>query len=169
MSSLCVNELKQHLNYNSDTGLFVRCATGELAGHHNKDGYVYVRVLGKRYLAHRLAWFYVHGQWPVEIDHKDTIKSNNWISNLRPSTRSQNMSNIGLPKHNSSGIKGVCRDKTNEKWLASIQVGKKFKNLGRFTDKNEAIIVRRRAEIQYFGEYARPAGEDLNLGARTNV
>jgi len=164
LSSLCINKLKQHLGYNPDTGLFVRYSTGDVAGHQNSDGYVYIRIFGKRYLAHRLAWFYVHGQWPVEIDHKDTIKNHNWISNLRPSTRSQNMSNIGLPKHNSSGIKGVCWDKTNEKWLASIQVDKKFKNLGRFKDKGEAIKVRRKAEIQYFGEYARPAGEDINLG-----
>lgn len=45
-------------------------------------------------MAHRLAWLYVHGEWPQrEIDHKDNVRHHNWIGNLRDVSHSVNMQN----------------------------------------------------------------------------
>jgi len=57
-------------------------------------GYRVIRVDGYRYLAHRLAWFYVYGAWPVsEIDHINLLKDDNRISNLRDVSRKENVWN----------------------------------------------------------------------------
>jgi len=103
--------LKKYLHYNSETGIFTHLIStnqvkvGCVAGNIRESGYVYIKVKGKGYMAHCLAWFYVHGVWPeFEIDHEDTIKHHNWLSNLRPATHSQNMHNTRLRKDNLAGI-----------------------------------------------------------------
>ena len=77
-------QLKELLNYNSQTGIFHWVKhrrglnTNLLAGGLTTDGYIQLWVNGKKYLAHRLAWLYVHGVWPKgDIDHKDTVKQLN--------------------------------------------------------------------------------------------
>jgi hypothetical protein len=164
MVVLDVETLKQHLDYDPATGVFTRKQTetfnpkvrvGGPAGHLNSDGYVYIRVLKKSYLAHRLAWLFMHGHWPSEIDHVNGTKSDNSFKNLRESTRSQNMANTVKPKHNSSGVKGVCFDKTNGKWLAYIMVNKRLRNLGRFDSFDEAVEKRKVEAERVFGEFAR--------------
>ena len=57
------------INYNPESGKFTR-KNGKQCGTKTKNGYIHVRLLGKKRLAHRLAWFYVYGEWPAhEIDH----------------------------------------------------------------------------------------------------
>ena len=164
MVLLDVETLKEHLDYDPGTGVFTRKPTesfnpkvraGEPAGYLSPDGYVYIRVLRKKYLAHRLAWFYMNGHWPSEIDHANGTKNDNRICNLRESTRSQNMANTIKPKHNSSGVKGVCYDKTNRKWLAYVVVNKRMRNLGRFDSFDEAVEKRKAEAERVFGEFAR--------------
>lgn len=95
--------LKEILDYNSETGIFVyknrdkstfnnpSIATrvnnryaGKATGCIGKDGYVVISINNKLYKAHRLAWMYIYGKWPDDdIDHKDNIKHNNRIINLR--------------------------------------------------------------------------------------
>ena len=70
-------ELLENLVYDKDTGVFTRkislntkIRVGDVAGGKDVKGYVCIRVMGKTYKAHRLAWLYVHGKWPEnEIDH----------------------------------------------------------------------------------------------------
>ena len=86
--------------------------------------YVDVLLDGRRYLAHRLIWYYVTGESPdVEIDHADLNKKNNRWSNLRLATRSQNAMNMSRYSHNSSGFKGVSWQKSTLKWEANICSG----------------------------------------------
>lgn len=48
---------------------------GDVAGCVDKDGYIQIRLKGKMYPAHRLAWLYVYGEWPQdEIDHINCVK-----------------------------------------------------------------------------------------------
>lgn len=68
-----------------------------------KDGYIAAAVKGKQYLLHRLAFFYVNGYMPVEIDHINGIRSDNRISNLREvdhkeNTRNRNKRDIMLDR-----------------------------------------------------------------------
>ncbi len=79
----------------------------------------------------------------MEVDHINHNKLDNRKSNLRICTHQQNTMNV------SNNIKGVCFDKSRNKWIAHI----KGKNLGRFSTYEEAIKARKEAEIKYFGNY----------------
>lgn len=160
--TLTREQLTAALSYDPDTGVFTRrinsrrAKAGDIAGHHAADGRVSIRVNSKRFLAHRLAWLYMTGEWPVAgVDHKDVNPSNNRWLNLRQANQSQNMHNMHAPTHNTSGVKGVCFDKENEKWMAYIYVDGRFKNLGRFTEKDDAAAAYAKAAVALFGEFAR--------------
>ena len=151
---LTQKKLKQILNYDPLTGVFTRKVTlcnraiaGSVAGSLDKDGYTQIGISGKHYHAHRLAWLYVYGYFPEhDIDHIDRDKSNNKIDNLRHATRQCNIRNTGLRCTNTSGIKGACWDKQQDKWRAQITVNNKQHHLGYFTDFTEAVCTRLAAE-----------------------
>lgn len=69
--------------------------TGKIAGCENpSDGYVYVVVDKKLYAAHQMIWCMHKGYWPLDtIDHKDRVRINNRINNLRDTTQSKNLHN----------------------------------------------------------------------------
>lgn len=121
--------LKELVAYDSDTGDFTRISgknRGERAGYQNANGYVYVYVDGREYAAHRLAWFYTYGKWPdQDIDHKDRVKNNNRIGNLRDVSKSENLLNIGLNPNNTSGVRGVSYSKSRKKWCVYRNEGDK--------------------------------------------
>ena len=86
---LTQESLKELLIYDTSTGEFVW--TKQIPGRRKRkvgtirpDGYVMIHIVGKFYLAHRLAWLYINGEWPEgEIDHIDRNPSNNAFANLR--------------------------------------------------------------------------------------
>jgi len=128
----------------------------KLLGKSNADNsYIYLMIRGKRYQAHRLAWLYMHGEFPEhEIDHIDGDRTNNAISNLRKATHAQNAANAQMSKKNSSGIKGVSWSKAAKKWVARIITNGEvafnayFKNI---EDARSAIEAKR---IELHGEFA---------------
>lgn len=153
--------LKQLLRYDPESGNFYRLATmgsqkkGSIAGTPHAKGYVDITVDGMRVLAHRLAWFYMTGEWPVsDIDHKDQDKTNNRWANLRPATRSQNMGNCGARSNSQSGIRGVRLFKRTGRWVASIRVSGNDVHLGYFATADEADAAYRSAALQHYGEFA---------------
>jgi 23S rRNA G2069 N7-methylase RlmK/C1962 C5-methylase RlmI len=87
------------------------------------------------------------------IDHIDGNKTNNKIENLRLANNSQNLLNGKKPKNNKSGVKGVCFDKANNKWLAYGRLDGKTKFLGRFIDKSEAEKIVRQFRIDNHGQF----------------
>lgn len=161
MSKLTQQRLKELLHYDAQTGIFTRrislsnrTPVGSIAGSVNKsDGYIYITVDAKREAAHRLAWFYVYGVWPKGLlDHKDTIKTHNWIDNLREADKSTNGANRGLNKNNTTGFMGVTKFRSG--YRAAIKVNHKSHFLGVFPDVLEAAKVYDKAALEHFGEFA---------------
>lgn len=144
---LTQEELRKELLYVPATGGFYR--KGNLVGNRHHSGYMRIMVLGKRYQSHRLAWLYIHGEWPNEIDHINHIKDDNRISNLRNVTRKENLKNISISSRNKSGVVGVSWHRGSRKWQADIKVDKKTVYLGIFQDKFEAICARLSANTKY--------------------
>ena len=89
------------------------------------------------------------------VDHINRNKLDNRKCNLRICTYSQNQMNKCVQSNNKSGYTGVRWDKRAKKWKVQITVNKKQLHLGYYNDIEEAIKVRKKAEIEYFGEYRR--------------
>ncbi|MCS4333686.1 HNH endonuclease [Klebsiella variicola] len=157
-------ELKRRIHYDPETGVLTRRISfrrshpvGSIVGAHDKDGYLKATVLGVTYQCHRLAWFYVHGKWPIGvIDHIDLNKSNNRIKNLRDTSKSGNEHNRGVRKDNKSGYKGVFWSSRERKWKAAIKANGKKIHLGTFPQKIDAVAAYDMAAKRLHGEFARP-------------
>lgn len=89
----------------------------------------------------------------MEVDHKFHNRYDNRKEFLRIVTSGQNNMNMGLKVHNTSGVTGVCWSNVNNKWRAYININGKQIHLGVFDDFQNAVEVRKQAEIEYFGEY----------------
>ena len=88
------------------------------------------------------------------FDHIDRNELNNRKYNLRPCSFAENMRNRGIFKNNTSEVTGVSWDKTKNKWEARIGVNGKCIRLGRFTNKEDAIIARLKAAKKYHKEFS---------------
>lgn len=148
--------VKQVLDYDKITGIFTwevsksgRSKKGSIAGSIYANGYLVIGIDGKRYQAHRLAWFYCYGEWPTITDHKNGVRTDNMISNLRSITSTENSKNTKIRTNNTSGFVGVSWNKKESKWRSQIKVKSKTLHLGYFEDKTEAIEARKEANIKY--------------------
>lgn len=162
--ALTTERLKYLLHYDPETGIFTwlmkpaprsnRIKPGYIAGCKNDAGYILINIDGYSYRAHRLAWFYVHGVWPEQkIDHINNIKNDNRMVNLREASNSENGWNVGMPSTNTSGIKGVCWDKKNNKWIAQCWVSGKLYKIGRFASIDAAAIAVSQFRERNHGEF----------------
>lgn len=142
--------LKKLLAYDQSSGLFSwrvsrggSAQAGAVAGSLDSKGYLQIKVAGRLYLAHRLAWLYVYGEFPDgHLDHIDRNPKNNSIANLRICSRSENHQNLGLRATNTSGVTGVAWIKRSERWLAYINVNGARRRLGLFANKADAVAAR---------------------------
>ena len=93
--------IKKHLAYDPDTGVFTKLIgdkTGRFpAGFEYKpktwDAYMHIRVAGRSYAAHRLAWVYMTGKQPNIVDHENGLRHDNRFTNLRNGTFVDNAAN----------------------------------------------------------------------------
>ena len=99
------DSVRDVLDYDPDTGLFARAGSVPIAKP-SPDGYIRIGISGRRYLAHRLAWFFVHGTTPQIIDHINHNKTDNRIANLRNVTQSCNL----LNRRDSVGVRWRTKD-----------------------------------------------------------
>lgn len=132
-------KIRMLLRYDPQTGIFtwrVR-AKGKRAGSAN-DRYRWIKVAGRRYLEHRLAWFYVTGEWPANtIDHVDGNPLNNRFANLREATQQQqNFNSRG--RWLSLWPKGVTFDRRRGRFRAQLTLNGKNFHLGMFDTPEEA-------------------------------
>ena len=116
----------------------------------DKDGYLFMTVLGVRCLAHKIACMYMTGEWPNEMDHINGIRDDNSWVNLRSVTRRENLKNLSVKKNTPYGILGISKIKTTGRWRAKIATQiNKHTHLGVFSDFFEAVCCRKSAENKH--------------------
>jgi HNH endonuclease/AP2 domain len=167
---LTVNFLREIFSYDPATGIFtwnVREGihkswntkyAGKETGSLDAYGYLVLRINGKTYKAHRVAWAYVTGDWPpteIEIDHKNGIRSFNAFKNLRLANDQQNAVNAKIRKDNKSGAKGVSWHHRNQKWQAQINEDGRRTSLGYFNTVEAAKVTYQKRAEQLYGEFVR--------------
>ena len=86
------------------------------------------------------------------VDHIKHNTLDNRKKMLRITTMKNNLRNKSLSKNNKSGTTGV-REIQNGRWEAYIWDGGSIK-LGTFNTFEDALIARRNAEKEHFGEYS---------------
>lgn len=157
-AAMTQEQLKQLLTYDATTGLFTwlvrpckKYPAGMVAGCRHPNGYIRIAINGRLYGAHRLAWLYVHGQFPDGvIDHINRQRHDNRLANLRAVTRAQNQQNRGVNKNSTSGVNGVCWDQRTSKWKAHIMLNGRTICLGRHSTIGEAAHARAVGEGRMF-------------------
>lgn len=160
-SSLTQARLRDLLRYDPATGLFEWWVSGKgrkmnkPAGCTSKVGYTVIRVDKELFQAHRLAWFYIRGWWPpVEIDHKNDIKTDNSFENLRDSTSGENKQNMRKSGANNkhSGMLGVTWHGQMEKWWARVQLNGVVHSAGLHATPEEAhqAYLKKKRELHEF-------------------
>ena len=140
----------------TDKGWNTRRA-GTEAGGVNVHGYVMINLFGIPKYVHRLAFLWMTGETPAQIDHIDTNRANNRWSNLRPTTDTGNRANTFRRSDNTSGIKGVCWDRQRLRWFAQLHISGRHIFLGYHDRKEDAALAYAAGAARYFGEFARSA------------
>ena len=99
------------------------------------------------FLAHRLAWMYMYGNFPPdEIDHINGVRDDNRIINLRAVSHAENAKNQRINSTNTSGVTGVSWNKAAQKWKAQVRQDNKTLYFGIYSNFLDAICARKSAE-----------------------
>lgn len=139
---LTLDKARRLFSYDPATGVLTRIACADISKlgpcTAKKKGYIYVRASGAKYLGHRLAWLLHYGRWPAgQLDHRNRIRSDNRIDNLREADNSINNHNKTAPQRNSTtGIRGVHR--LGKSFVSSIKSNGKTIHIGCFKTAEEA-------------------------------
>jgi hypothetical protein len=154
--ALTLQRLKELLDYNPETGIFTwrkqprQRVMSKSAGTINNWGY--------RHKAHRLAWFYVHGEWPAEqVDHANGNRDDNRISNLREASFSQNQANARKRVTSENPYKGVSFHRHSRLWVARVTRNRRVVFCAYFPTPEEARDAYVENAKRAFGEFARAA------------
>lgn len=149
-------ELIEHYDYDPAGGLILKkrhnikvskINLGRRVGTSGSCGYLKFIFKGKVLLCHAAIFLYHNGYLPEnEIDHINRDRKDNRIENLREVHRVCNARNCSISKNSSTGVVGVCNDRTRGMFFVHIKVNYKQKRLGRFEDFTEAVSHRLAAE-----------------------
>lgn len=167
MDTITHSDLVALMSYDPDTGIMrwreykYPRREDRAVGFTHLEGYVCTKIKRRTYKLHRLAWFYVHAEWPPDqVDHINGDRADNRIANLRLATQSQNRTNAAVNRDNRLGIRGVRRQANNHRYEARITHAGKQIFLGRFLTVEEAVAARTAAETRFHKEFAATGRRD---------
>ena len=124
------------------------------AGHLSTEGYWVIKINKRQYKRGRLCFFMEHGRFPVDcIDHKNGIKDDDRICNLREATITQNSWNHATRKKKTDLPMGV-RLLANGKFGARIAHNKNKISLGAYKTIEQAEYVYKQKRRELYGEFA---------------
>ena len=151
--------LKSIFHYEPETGWFTwvadkkKAKAGNRAGTVSKGRYRHIKIDYKCYQEHQLAFLYMTGFMPSEIDHRNLNGLDNSWGNLRPATHFQNLCNIEMRKSNTSGFTGVYP--IDKKWFSKIKHQTQVIYLGTFDSPEKASNAYKSKALELRGEFAR--------------
>jgi len=152
--SLSAERLRKLVHYDAETGEFTRKAMRfdrRPFGTISRWGYRVAWIDGSLFMVHRLAWLYVHGEWPAYIlDHINRNRVDNRIANLREADDVQ--SNVNRRARGGRAHKGITWQ--HGRWQAQIRHGGKNLYLGRFDTADEAAAVYAAKALEFHGKFA---------------
>ncbi len=126
--------IRKGFTYDEISGL-ITTPTGKIATKQTVNGYVMLTIRENNFtvyvLGHQFGWYWKYKECVPLIDHKNRIKTDNKIDNLRSITKSQNAMNM-------SNVKGYYYSKRDKRFIAFIMVNYKKKQLGCFKSADEA-------------------------------
>jgi hypothetical protein len=125
---------------------------GSIFGSFDKDGYLQGTIHRQKFKLHRLAFLYMTGSMPPEVDHRNRIRNDNRWLNLRASTRAQNTQHAAMQSNNESGVKGVYR--RGKKFSSEIQANGKRYRIGGFETIDDAAEFVQLAREMAHGSFA---------------
>lgn len=143
--------VRQLLNYDPETGVFIWAVhrntnkvLGQVVGFVNSKGYRVIKIGEKAYKAHRIAFLWMTGQFPLDqVDHINGDKSDNRWCNLREASNGENQRNVSR--------RGVSLH--HGKWRVSIQVDGERITVGRYDSEVEAMAAYASAKRLHHVEY----------------
>jgi hypothetical protein len=155
-------KLREVLAYDLTTGVFTwrrnvyRAKAGQEAGGKRSDGYLIITINQHSYRVHRLAWFYVYGEWPCgELDHINGNPSDNRIANLRVASRRDNVANTRRKCSSGNMLKGVTPARDGVRYKAQIRLQGKNTYIGIYDSELAAHRAYCDAAEKEFGAFAR--------------
>lgn len=158
--TMSIETLAELLTYNPETGELrwkpgIKGRGGRIAGRINDEGYRRIRLNGKQFAAHRVAFFMYHGRLPNQVDHANGVRDDNRSANLRECTGQQNRWNSKKPSNaKASKLKGVSFSADTGRWMARITVNNRTIYLGLHGTQEEAHAAYVEAASKHFKEFA---------------
>lgn len=150
-SKLTIEAVKHALDFDPSVGVFVwknpqsnAVKAGEPAGVIAANGRRYINIGGEKHMGHRLAWFYIHGQWPAgDVKQPNGNYDDLREDNLVVQSRQQTASNRRVNASSKSGYPGITWSEGRQKWQVHITRDYKQVGLGYFANLSAAVEVRR--------------------------
>lgn len=152
MAKLTVERLRDLVTYDPLTGVFTSRRTGKSLGS-GSDRYIVLKLDGRQYYGHRLAWLYTKGEWPPGLlDHDDRNKKNNIFANLKLASKQVNALNrMEASSHSRTKTLGAWRQAGTKKFRSQITINGKSVHLGYFDTAEQANAAYRQAKAALIG------------------
>lgn len=107
-----------------------------------RNGYLKVDLtykgISKSYSIHRLVYESFNGKTELQVDHINSNKHDNKLSNLQCLTQRENTIKYFLEINKSSNYIGISWHKKVKKWVAKITINGKRVHLGCFDNEKDA-------------------------------
>jgi hypothetical protein len=156
------NRLKEVLDYNPITGIFIRkirinkVKAGSIAGTKTAQGYLSVSIDGRPYLLHRLVILFMTGSFPEkQVDHINGIRTDNRWMNIRNVSVQENSFNRVPNKNRELQVKNVYWIPKLKRYRVKMKINKITTHFGYYDDLELAELVAKEAQQKYHGVYAR--------------
>lgn len=154
---MTVEKARRYFHYDKETGVLTwavdrnRLHVGDKAGSLDTKGRRRILCEGRSYSSTTLIWMIVFGRKPIgQIDHKNLVRDDDRLKNLREVTASQNCMN---KRHNGVLPRGVSFYPQQGIYAARITVQRKTKYLGSFSDKEQAAQAYAKASKELHGDF----------------